>query len=322
MGELPFISVIIPTYNRAEWVKKCIISLLEQEYPSKLFEIIIVDNASKDNTAPMVKSFLSSEKPFIYYFYEPTPGSNFARNTGALNSQGDILGFIDDDAVADSSWLSYISQTFIDSDDIVAVSGGIELDWEIPKPAWIPNKYESFLGRNLHLGINRRDLLPSEPVFEGNLAIRKSIFNTLKGFDIRFGMVGEKIGANDGTCLIDKIHNLGRVVYQPDALIYHHVPKSRIRPSYFLKRSFYQGIGDASIIQTRQQRNKQGLIRALANDCIFLLKEIFSFIITLFKFSQSQYLEKLIVVYNRFGVIKQRFELIFARNLNINAPSK
>ncbi len=313
MREPPFFSIIIPTYNRAFLLEKSIISLQKQNYPSSLYEIVIVDNASFDNTKKIAEKFLSSENPSIRYMYEQNPGSNFARNTGAFHAKGNILVFIDDDAFADPSWLYWLSQAFLENDDILVVNGKIELEWEKPKPAWIPQKYESYLGCNSHLGSNKRDIKISEPVFEGNLAIRRNEFFLAKGFDIQYGMVASKIGANDGTRLIDQLHRLGKVIYQPEAIVYHFVPVSKTQPSYFLKRGFYQGIGDAKITQTRQQRNKFGLTRAIVSDLVFLFKEFYTFLVSLIKESQDQNLENFVVVFNRLGVIKQRFIMIFSK---------
>ncbi len=233
---LPFISVVIPTYNRSALLAKGIASLQVQDYNKCRYEIVVVDNASTDHTKQVVDQFMSSNLPIIRYIYEPKAGSNYARNTGASCTKGDILAFIDDDARANSSWLKQISLAFIKHKNTVAVSGRIELELEIPKPSWIPEKYESYLGCNHFLGLESRELLPSEPVFEGNLAIRRDTFDQVNGFDINYGMVRDKIGANDGKNLVDQLYNFGNVQYQPEAIIYHYVPAIKNTPVYFLER--------------------------------------------------------------------------------------
>ena len=311
MEEPPFLSVIIPTYNRASLLGKNIPGLLNQSYPKSKYEILIIDNASTDNTKGIIENLIIIDPLNIFYLFEPTPGSNFARNTGASKSRGDVLVFLDDDAYADSSWLFFLSKPFIDNKRVVGACGKIELDWEFPKPDWVPEKYESYLGRNCHLGLTERELSPSEVVFEGNLAIRKCEFCLAGGFDTNFGMVGNKIGANDGKTLIDQMHKLGKVIYQPEAIIYHHVPASKIQPAFFLKRGFYQGIADVLIAQTRQPRTTTSLPRTLLIDSYFLMKETSFFLMSLFKFSRKQSLEKLIAVFNRLGVIKKHLQYFF-----------
>jgi glycosyltransferase involved in cell wall biosynthesis len=95
---MPKVSVIIPTHNRAEYLRSAITSVLNQTYQD--FEIIVVDDASKDNTQQVVASF---DEPRIKYIrHETGKGDGGARNTGIINSTGDYIGFLDDD----DQWLS------------------------------------------------------------------------------------------------------------------------------------------------------------------------------------------------------------------------
>ncbi len=90
---MPRVSVIIPTYNRAEYLRSAIASALNQSYED--FEIMVVDDNSRDNTQEVVSSF--QDKRVIYIRHEKNKGVSAARNTGIRDSNGEYVAFLDDD---------------------------------------------------------------------------------------------------------------------------------------------------------------------------------------------------------------------------------
>jgi glycosyltransferase involved in cell wall biosynthesis len=90
---MPKVSVIIPTYNRAAPLQKATASVLSQTFQD--FEVIVVDDASPDNTGDMVRSF--GDQRIRYIRHEVNKGEGAARNTGILHSKGEYLAFLDDD---------------------------------------------------------------------------------------------------------------------------------------------------------------------------------------------------------------------------------
>ncbi|MFA4854633.1 MAG: glycosyltransferase family 2 protein [Candidatus Omnitrophota bacterium] len=93
----PLVSVIIPTYNRALLIRRAIGSVLAQSYDN--FEVIVVDNASSDNTAEVVSSIADARLKFIRHDVNKGPAAS--RNTGLRNSRGDYITFLD----SDDEWL-------------------------------------------------------------------------------------------------------------------------------------------------------------------------------------------------------------------------
>lgn len=88
---MPQVSVIIPTYNRANFVTAAIDSVLAQSYTD--YEIIVIDDGSTDNT----KEVLQPYRDKIHYIYQPNKGVSAARNTGIKEAQGDWIAFLDSD---------------------------------------------------------------------------------------------------------------------------------------------------------------------------------------------------------------------------------
>jgi glycosyltransferase involved in cell wall biosynthesis len=96
--DIPLVSVIIPTYNRAALVGRAIESALRQTYPNK--QIIVVDDGSTDHTATVVKGY-----PGVEYVYRPNGGQAAARATGLTAAKGTVIASLDSDDVWDSVFL-------------------------------------------------------------------------------------------------------------------------------------------------------------------------------------------------------------------------
>jgi glycosyltransferase involved in cell wall biosynthesis len=102
MSERPFISVVIPTYNRTEQTIAAIESVLAQTYPD--LEIIVVDDGSTDGSGEEIRRFISqrtSSGAQIFFFSHPNQGASVARNTGISKARGEYVAFLD----SDDSWL-------------------------------------------------------------------------------------------------------------------------------------------------------------------------------------------------------------------------
>lgn len=97
MSYKPLISVIIPTYNRANYLVKALDSVLKQTYVN--WELIVIDDGSNDETFLKVKSYL--KKPKVTYFYQKNRGVSSARNQGIKIANGDWVAFLD----SDDEWL-------------------------------------------------------------------------------------------------------------------------------------------------------------------------------------------------------------------------
>jgi glycosyltransferase involved in cell wall biosynthesis len=98
-GTLPFVSVIIPTYNRKESLLRTLDSLSRQTYPAERFEVIVVDNGGNDGTEAALQ-----QTPYPYnlrYFRQPHLGVGAARQVGLSEAKGELLLYLDDDMVAE-----------------------------------------------------------------------------------------------------------------------------------------------------------------------------------------------------------------------------
>lgn len=117
------ISIVIPTFNRKLSLERTLMSLVEQTYPMSKYEVIVCDDiSSNDGTEQLVKELMSSNCLNIKYYKVESiyPGPSAPRNLGVKKSSGSIIGFIDDDCVAFSSWIEQGAKTILDENmDVV-----------------------------------------------------------------------------------------------------------------------------------------------------------------------------------------------------------
>jgi Glycosyltransferases involved in cell wall biogenesis len=121
------ISIIIPTYNRSDKLKKCLDSALSQDYPHDKFEVIVVDDGSSDETLEVLCS-LAKEHGMLRYFSQPHQGPAAARNLGIKESRAGILGFTDNDCVLEPDWARRMVDVHRSHPHSVAVGGSTQVD--------------------------------------------------------------------------------------------------------------------------------------------------------------------------------------------------
>src|SRR5947209_6858962 len=105
---MPSSSVVVCTRDRPDYLDRCLDALALLEYPH--FDVLVVDNAPSDGRTREVAARWDTR-----YVQEPVAGLSRARNRGAMESSGEIVAYLDDDAIVDSGWLSGLAVEFSDS---------------------------------------------------------------------------------------------------------------------------------------------------------------------------------------------------------------
>ena len=156
-------SVIVPTYNREEYIIKCIDSVLDQTYTK--FEVIIVDDGSTDNTEKLVKKYQDKR---IKYFKNKNHGIGYSRNFGINKATGDYILFLDSDDYLDENMLEEVSKQ-IDNHDILIFNYKeiFESDNHILLNSF--DKFDNYTLKDHPELINRINLGPCNKVFNSKL---------------------------------------------------------------------------------------------------------------------------------------------------------
>jgi len=243
----PFISVIICTHNRSHLLKKAILSLTCQSVPATDYEILVVDNRSTDNTKAIVKK-LSPEFLNIKYIYEESLGLGYSRNTGCRHAEGDIIAYLDDDAIAASNWIERITVAFRESASKVAVIGGKTLPlWESPPPNWLNKRFTNYLSI-IDWGPEQRKLNTNEFLVGANIAYRKEALVKVGGFPTFLGRQGKVLLSGEESFVNKMIENIGcGVLYDPTIIVHHLIPRERVTRKWLTLRSFWQGVTQSII---------------------------------------------------------------------------
>jgi glucosyl-dolichyl phosphate glucuronosyltransferase len=248
------LSCIIPTLNRSALLRNTINSLLNQSISQDMYEILVIDNGSTDDTKDISQSIIKeTANRQIRYVFEPEPGLLAGRHRGVLEARGELLIFVDDDIEATSGWLQAIFETF--TSPRVQLVGGRNLPkFAVQPPAWLEGFYDAMPdgGRScgwlslLDLGESEREIDPNF-VWGLNFAIRRRALHDLGGFHPDcIPREFQKFQGDGETGLTMAARLRGYpAVYQPKATVYHIVPKSRLTPEYFEKRAYYQGVCDS-----------------------------------------------------------------------------
>lgn len=237
---MKFVSIIIPTYNRAHLIGITLDSLLAIDYPSDAYEILVVDNNSNDHTAEVVKSYEHDSSGLIRYFFEPKQGSHFARNNVVKFAKGELLYFTDDDMIADQNLLRCLVEVFNDNPQVATATGRVLPKWETEPPFWV-KKYCS--NGWLSLYDNENDFFITNDdfgVFSCHQMVRKELFVDAGGYNPDI-VNGEWLGDNE-TGLNIKLKNAGaKFAFARKSLTWHIIPATRMTQSYLNKRFANQG---------------------------------------------------------------------------------
>ena len=204
-------SVIVCTHDRAQLLPRCIESIAATRRSANDVEIVIVDNASTDRTAAVVRR-LQERFAGVRSAYEPRLGLSRARNHGIRVATGEHLLFIDDDAVPDDGWIDAMLAAYANP-PVAAVAGRIRLDPAAARPWWfVPEVEQLFSG--LDLGETRRLLGPGEWPFGTNMSVRRDVAVELGGFPEELGRVGECLLSNEEIA-VSEYRKLANVIITP-----------------------------------------------------------------------------------------------------------
>jgi glucosyl-dolichyl phosphate glucuronosyltransferase len=241
------ISVVLCTYNRCEMLEPALDSLADSTLPAAVeWEILVVDNNSSDRTRSVVERFCKRYPGRFRYLFESRPGKSFALNTGIRNSQGDVIAFMDDDAVVDATWLQNLTAP-LDNPTWAGVGGRTIPMGAFAPPNWLclESQYALAPIGGFDLGPVAREL--DEAPIGNNMAYRRVMFEKYGGFRTDLGPRGtsrdpQKCEDSEFGCRLLAAGE--RLRYEPSAVVHHSVSESRLQKKYFLAWWFDKGRSD------------------------------------------------------------------------------
>lgn len=270
----PVISVIICTHNRADLARDAILSVLEQDFPRDEYELLIVDNASTDNTRAMAQEICKAH-PNVRFIFESNVGLSYARNRGWTEASGEYVGYLDDDAKASAQWL-FAAYTVVNHIHPEAFGGPYYAFYNTPKPRWFKDEYGSHVQ-----GEVARSLKSNEYLDGGNMFIRRDLLALHGGFQIDMGMKGSKIAYGEETHFFKQARGADPkfvLFYDPAIMIYHLVRKDKMNLWAVPKRFFSSGMYSTRIDGAHKQIRSKVFLHILQSGLQFLFSFFRGFI--------------------------------------------
>jgi glucosyl-dolichyl phosphate glucuronosyltransferase len=260
--EMPDISIIIPTFNRAAQLARTLTSIGNEVGAANPVEVIVVDNGSTDKTETTYQAVREYFPRHDWrYVYEHMPGLLSGRHCGAKEARGEILAYIDDDVVLSASWLDGLMSAF--SNPEVALVGGPSFpEYEVEPPEWLGSFWHQDAdGRRTLFELSLIDsgpaVRPEDPLCVPglNFSIRKDVFDRCGGFHPDCIPAALQRYQGDGeTGLTLKMKAAGfHALYHPQVAVKHVIPASRMTLESFKRRSFYQGVCDSYTVVRRER---------------------------------------------------------------------
>ena len=242
------VTVLIATYNRATLLGETLDVLAQADRPgARTWEVVVVDNNSRDRTREVVQSRQSSFPVPLRYLFEGKPGRSAALNAAHRATTAPLILYTDDDVQVAPRWLATGAEALAEGWDYVG--GPVDPLWEAPRPEW--------LDRTLHGTIAILDYGTSRFVFEdrrrvplgANMGVRRELLDRIGGFREDLGRsTGKKILGQEVPDLLARARAVSaRGLYLPEMRVEHHVPAARLTKSYFRRWWYGKGVSKATL---------------------------------------------------------------------------
>jgi glucosyl-dolichyl phosphate glucuronosyltransferase len=258
MSNLPFVSVVVCTRNRAQLLAQSSAALLAIDYPSDRWEALIVDNQSTDGTLQVAHETARSRPDLVRVIEERELGVSATRNAGIRTARGDIIAFTDDDAFPESGWLRALVEVLLREDALV-VGGPVEPCFQGELPAWFTERYLVYLAA-WDKGPEVQPLTYNDYPRGANIAFRREVFKRFGYFSTHLGYKGRSLTSCDEIELCLRVERGGgRIFYVPGARVRHVTVADRITPRWLTRR--FQGQALSEAILDWQHAGWKGLRR-------------------------------------------------------------
>jgi glycosyltransferase involved in cell wall biosynthesis len=230
------ISIIVCTFNRATFLKSCLESIYTHNTNLELFEVIVIDNNSTDDTSSVVKDFFNRYTNFRS-FIEQRQGLSHARNRGSVEASSDWLLFLDDDGVVFDSTIQIAIRNTNSRE--FSCFGGVYLPNHLQgKRNW--THYSD--GSNIYTQEYFGELKNPKYASGGIFLIKKEVLMHVGGFNCSIGMNGMKIAYGEETNLQEKIRSAGyKIAFDPSLRILHFYPLKKQTLKWMVESNFANG---------------------------------------------------------------------------------
>jgi len=238
------VSVILCTYsfNRINNTICAIDSILGQTYPN--IELVV----SVDHNKELLK-YLEELYPdnVVFAYNDLTIGLSDTRNAGIKKAKGDVLAFVDDDAIADKNWLELLVSNYSNS-NVLGVGGILIPLWEKKRPWWFPKELDWIIGCTYEGHTIAKTAVRN--LIGCNMSFKKTAIEQVGYFNPHIGRLNNIPFSGEEMELCIRLRNHfpnGMIIFDPEVIVYHKIEEQRMTLKYILNRSFREGFSKALI---------------------------------------------------------------------------
>lgn len=239
---MPEVTVAICTSGERRSLENTLLSLMVlSPSPPGGLELLIVDNSREETGfVRRVVDQTARSGQTVRYTREPRSGLGFARNAALEAAQGEIVAFVDDDALVDPIWAWELARTYRET-DAAAVGGRIDPLWEADRPPWLGDELLAYLSL-VDYGPDRKQCRFPKYPFGANISFLRSAAMEVGGFTTSLGRGGAPTYLMDEIDLCRRLEKAGRrIFYAPRARVRHIIPAARLTRGFFLERAAVTG---------------------------------------------------------------------------------
>lgn len=237
------VSVIICAYTEQRWddLGKAVASVQGQtESPEEIIVVI-------DHCPALLRRATQQLAGVQVVENHHQQGLSGARNTGLALAAGEIVAFLDDDAVAAPDWIARLMTGYADP-QVAGVGGRVRPHWHTNRPTWFPTEFDWVVGCSYRGMPTTRS--PVRNLIGANMSFRRELLLALGGFHTALGRIGSlPLGCEETElCIRMKRRHAGCVLlYEPAAQVWHSVPTFRGTWPYFRSRCYAEGLSKAAV---------------------------------------------------------------------------
>lgn len=286
------LSLIVSTYNRSDLLIGVLQSVVKQSAPPHIWECIVVNNNSSDDTLQKFADFAEAHKDFnLRIVTETNQGLSYARNRGIRESEGEYIAIIDDDERIAEEFIAAYIELFDTTPDAMAAGGPIVAEYQGERPRWMSCFTERPIANTMYWGDKVCEFPKGRVPGGGNMALRRSAVRRYGVFDTSLGYVGESLLGGEECDLFERLQIAeAKYYYVPKAVMYHIIPDSKLTDDYFER--LCRNVGKSQMCRARYYHREGYLRRAEIGKWVATLVLALWYFITL-QWGKARYIIKM-----------------------------
>lgn len=233
----PKVSIIIITRNRAAHLRETLVAFQRLQVPRELpAELLVVDNASTDDTAAVIRAAQLPQLP-VRYLHEPRRGLSNGRNSGLAHTTGELILFTDDDVRVPENWIANLTAPLL-AGAADAIAGGVRLAPHLER-SWMTPLHRSALACT-----KEREKEQPHELIGANMAFTRAVLRRVPGFDPELG--AGALGFKEESLFFKQFQKAGFRLWPHWGLpVEHHFEPNRLLHTSFVDTARRRGHSDA-----------------------------------------------------------------------------